>query len=48
MHSKIGSDVKILSLDKRDTMAVRIVVNVFQLVQDCNAVFALLLVICDQ
>lgn len=46
MNSKIGSDVQILSFNEADAMAVCIVIDVLQFIQDAKAVFALLLVIC--
>ena len=46
MHSKIGGNVKVLGFDEGDAVAVRVVVNVLQLVQDGNALLALLFIIC--
>ena len=46
MHSKVGGNVKVLGLDEGDAVTVRVVVNVLQLVQDGNALLALLFIIC--
>lgn len=46
MNSKIGSDVQILSFEQANAMAVRIVIDILQFIQDGEALFTLLLIVC--
>jgi hypothetical protein len=45
VHSKVGGDVKVLSLDETDTMAIRVVVDILQFVQNDGTLLTFLLAI---
>lgn len=45
VHSKVGGDVKVLSLDETDTMAIRVVVDILQFVQNDDTLLTFLLAI---
>jgi len=40
VNTEIGGDVEILRFDKTDSVPIRVVINIFQFIQNCKAVFA--------
>ena len=45
MHSKVGGDVKVLSLDETNAMTICVVVDILQFVQNGDALLTLLLAV---